>query len=454
MRLKITFFGWVFFITSLPFLFFLILFPDTQLDQQLLSGISLRLAIIFIGFIYTSLTSILITNIYLIPLIKLSKWIEEDDELSGGKKPTVLLPGIFSSLIRKIISNFSDKQSEISQLQSDRKIITALIQNLNDGLLITDNEGNVTLINQSALKIFGIPPGKYQGHSIVEVLRSHHANEIFQKVVKTHRQQNLTFEVPAKKSYIHCIATPLEDNLNGSILFLFQDLTRLRMLEIVRRDFVCNVSHELRTPIASLKLIAETLQEGALQDIPTAKKFLSRMENEIDNLTQMVEELLELSRIESGQVPLDKNLINPLEIINKAVERMTLQAERAGLKLIIRSETGLPDLKVDAPRLEQVLINLIHNAIKFTNPGGRILVSAFKDKNTIIFFVRDSGIGIPPKDLDRIFERFYKTDRSRSKKGTGLGLSISRHLVESHGGRIWAESQPHQGSTIYFSIPI
>jgi len=454
MRLKLKFFSWIFITIALPFIFFLIILPGTLPDRQILDAIPLRWAVILIGIIYSSLATLLIGNFILKPLFSLSDWIGENAFLSEGMGTPPPLPGLLSPIMRNISGKITDMQQEISQLQSDRKMIAALIQNLNDGLLITDKQGNIALINQSALTMFGVSPGNYPGHSIVEVLRSHHVSELLQKVVRTSREQSLSFEVPAKKSYIQCVATPLEEDLNGSILFLFQDLTKLRRLEIVRRDFVSNVSHELRTPITSLKLIAETLQEGALQEPENAKIFLSRMENEIDNLTQMVEELLELSRIESGQVPLEKHPINPEQIITKAAERMALQAERAGLQLVLRPEKDLPEITVDAPRLEQVLINLIHNAIKFTNPGGKILVSAHKDKNTVTFFVRDSGIGIPPRDLDRIFERFYKTDRSRSKRGTGLGLSISRHLVELHGGRIWAESQPNQGSTFYFSIPV
>jgi two-component system phosphate regulon sensor histidine kinase PhoR len=240
----------------------------------------------------------------------------------------------------------------------------------------------------------------------------------------------------------------------GSVLIVLQDLTRMRRLEMIRRDFVSNVSHELRTPLASLKALTETLQEGALEDPPAARRFLLRMEHEIDNLTQLVQELLELSRIESGKVPLKKTRVTPWELVSPAVERMMVQAERAGVHLSLDCPDSLPPVLADQSRMGQVLVNLVHNAIKFTSPGGEIVIQAQQDQNMVVFTVRDTGAGIAPEALPRIFERFYKADRSRSSGGTGLGLSIAKNMVQAHGGRIWAESEVGKGSTFYFSLPI
>jgi two-component system, OmpR family, phosphate regulon sensor histidine kinase PhoR len=248
--------------------------------------------------------------------------------------------------------------------------------------------------------------------------------------------------------------TPLAPQLPGSFLLLFQDLTRIHQLEMIRQDFVSNVSHELRTPLATLKALVETLQDYAVKDPDASKKFLGRMDNEIDNLTQMVQELLELSKIESGRVPLVKREISPGILISNVAERMQLQIQKGKLDLKLDIQRKIPTILVDENRMEQVLVNLIHNAIKFTPPGGKITLSAKQRNHEIIFSIEDTGIGIPPRDLERIFERFYKVDRARSEHGTGLGLSIARHLVEAHGGRIWAESIPTKGSTFHFSIPL
>ena len=186
---------------------------------------------------------------------------------------------------------------------------------------------------------------------------------------------------------------------------------------------------------------------------PAAERFLNHMEREIDNLTHLVQELLELSRIESGRVPLQKYPTAPYELVSNGAERMSLQAERAGLELDYYCPSDLSLIKADPNRIGQVLINLIHNAIKFTKPGGKIHIYAYEREEDVVIAVKDNGIGIPSEEVRRIFERFYKTDRSRAGVGTGLGLSISRHLVEAHGGKIWAESETGKGSTFSFSLP-
>jgi two-component system phosphate regulon sensor histidine kinase PhoR len=227
----------------------------------------------------------------------------------------------------------------------------------------------------------------------------------------------------------------------------------------MRRDFVSNISHELRTPLASLKALAETLQETITDDPPAAQRFVQHVETEVDSLSLMVSELLELQRIESGRVPLQFKETYPRSILNSAAERIRLQAERASLELAIDCPQDLPAVLVDPPRIEQVLVNLLHNAIKFTPQGGMVTLSARLRQNgaagpDVLFSIQDTGVDISTDDLPRIFERFYKADRSRSGGGTGLGLAIARHLVEAHGGKIWAESVVNQGSTFYFYLPV
>lgn len=184
----------------------------------------------------------------------------------------------------------------------------------------------------------------------------------------------------------------------------------------MRRDFISNISHELRTPLASLKALVETLRDSALDDPPAARRFLDRADQEVDALTQMVQEILELSRIESGKVP----------------------------------------LRLSPTPVADVISNLVHNAVKFTPEGGKISVRAKRSDEgmSVVISVTDNGVGIPAGELDRIFERFYKADRARSGGGTGLGLAISRHLVQAQGGRIWAKSKEGKGSTFYFTLPI
>jgi two-component system, OmpR family, phosphate regulon sensor histidine kinase PhoR len=243
-----------------------------------------------------------------------------------------------------------------------------------------------------------------------------------------------------------------DQHTSGSLL-LVQDLTQIRRLETVRRDFVSNLSHELRTPLASLRALAETLQEGALDDPPAARRFVDQIQVEVDALTQMANELLELSKIESGRFSLSLTPVAAGDLLNSVAQRMQVQAERAHLTLRVECANELPRVQGDSQRLEQVLVNLIHNAVKFTRPSGEVTLSAESIDDDVRFAVRDSGVGIPAEEVPRIFERFYRVDKSRSGSGTGLGLSIAKHIVEAHQGKIWAESIEGQGSTFYFTIP-
>ncbi len=343
--------------------------------------------------------------------------------------------------------------AQIAALSNERGTLTAVLGSMADGVLIVDEQGKVRLINQAARRLFNVAAGSGEGAALIEVVRHHQLVELWRKCELTREQQMVTLETTLERLFIQGIATPLSPEIPGSTLLIFQDLTRIRRLESVRRDFVSNVSHELRTPLASLKALTETLQEGALEDPPAARRFLLRMDDEIDNLTQLVHELLELSRIESGKVPLEQRATRPEELLGLVAERMQIQAARVGLALRVECPADLPPVNADRSRIEQVLVNLVHNAIKFT-PKGEIFLSAYRESRMVVFLVRDTGVGITAEDLSRIFERFFKADRSRSGGGTGLGLSIARHMIEAHGGRIWAESTPGQGSTFFFSLPV
>ncbi len=342
---------------------------------------------------------------------------------------------------------------QIEALSSERATLSAVLNQMTDGVIIANDEGRVELLNPAAERLFQMDEKSGLGRSVVEVLRYHQLVDLW-RTAKSGQRESTMLEIGPRHMFLQVIGIPLKTSLPGSTMILFQDLTQLRRLETVRRDFISNVSHELRTPLASLKALAETLQEGALEDPPAARRFILRMETEIDNLTQLVNELLELSRIESGKVPVSFHRIQPCDLLRPAYERMTLQVERAGLELHLDCQQELPAVFADPDRITQVLINLVHNAIKFTPPGGKITLSAYRDGEQIVFYVKDTGVGIARKDLNRIFERFYKADQARTGGGTGLGLSIARHMIESHGGYIWVESDEEIGSTFYFTLPI
>lgn len=342
---------------------------------------------------------------------------------------------------------------EIKDLETERATLEAVLQKMTDGVFIVDAQGDVQLINPAAEKMFSISRLTSITRPLIEVVRHHQPVEMWQRCRDTGEAQRVDFEI-SNRLLLQGIATSLSPVISGSTLLLFQDMTRQKQIEAMRRDFISNVSHELRTPLAALKALTETLQAGALEDPPAAHRFLEQMETEVDSLSLMVNELLELSRIESGRVPLNLASTRPIDIVNPAYERLRLQAERAGISLTIECPDDLPPVLADVVRVQQVVVNLLHNAIKFTSSGGQVAVRAEQKDRAIRFTVGDTGIGIAAEDLPRIFERFYKVDRSRATSGTGLGLAIARHLVEAHGGRIWVESEVGKGSSFQFTIPI
>lgn len=415
--------------------------------QITIIGVSLLTAMIVI------ILAFMITKRTLEPLKQLNSAINRmeivdfDLEQNSNEKDEIEL---LSQYLWKITDHLN-KQNE--ELKLERKTLNAVLNQMTDAVLIVDEGGTVQLSNPAAERLFNFKREEISEKSIIEILRNHQLFDLWKTCRKEHQQNEITIEINPNKLFVQAIAKPLDEISSGGVLLVIQDLTRVRQLEKIRSDFVSNVSHELRTPIASIKALSDTLQEGALEDPPAARRFLNRMNVEIDNLTQMVQELLELSKIESGRVPLRKIIISPKALVDQAIERMQVQAERSGLSLSPEVPDFLPEILVDPDKIGQVFVNLIHNGIKFTPPGGVIKVKVQESTKEITFSVEDSGIGIDSNSVNRIFERFYKTDPARSTGGTGLGLSITKHIIEAHNGKVWVESKLGMGSKFFFSIP-
>ena len=353
------------------------------------------------------------------------------------------------TLASALVSRISSLDLRYARLDAEHARLATVLEQITDGVLIADAHGVIQFANPAAGRLFQF--GNPLNHTIAEVVRNHQLVEAWRRCQQTRQMQSESVEVPTRHQYLQLVVIP-DQHTSGSLL-LAQDLTRLRRLETVRRDFVSNLSHELRTPLASLKALAETLQEGALEDPPAAHRFIGQIQIEVDALTQMANELLELSKIESGRFSLDRSPVAACDLLRSAALRMQVQAERAGISLRVECRDDLQSVEVDSQRLEQVLVNLIHNSVKFTRAGGEVALFAEPVPGAVRFAVRDTGVGIPADEVSRIFERFYRVDKSRTGSGTGLGLSIAKHIVEAHGGKIWAESIEGQGSTVYFSIP-
>jgi two-component system phosphate regulon sensor histidine kinase PhoR len=238
------------------------------------------------------------------------------------------------------------------------------------------------------------------------------------------------------------------------VLLLFQDLTELRNLQTMRRELIGNISHDFRTPLAGIKAMVETLRDGAIDDANVSSDFLSRIEGEVDRLTQMVTELTELSRIETGGSELKFEVAGIDGLIKEAVHRLNPQAERKNITITLGSEGEIPEIYVDSERILQVLINLLHNAVKFTGENGRIVINYRTEQDMVRVDIIDNGIGIAEKDLPHVFERFYMADRSRTGGGTGMGLAITKHVIEAHQGKITAQSTEGKGATFSIFLPL
>ncbi len=360
-------------------------------------------------------------------------------------------------------------REEMDALTVERNRVAVVLASMADGMVIVDRQMHVQRVNGAACRLLHVEEQGAVGQTLAAVVRDHELCGVLQAALKGGQPHTAIARLAPPASsrpgdaheeprYVRATGLPIpggEHAADPAGLLVLQDVTELRRSEVIRREFVANVSHELRTPLASLKALAETLEEGALDDPPAAREFLGQMHVEVDSLAQLVQELLDLSRIESGQATLRPEAVPPAGLAMEAESRLRMQAERAGVVVAVETPEALPTVWADPLRVAQVLINLLHNAVKFTPAGGRVTLRVAPDPEGIRFTVADSGIGIAPGDIARIFERFYKVDRSRASGGTGLGLAIAKHIVQAHGGRVWAESPGEGlGTTFSFTLPL
>lgn len=341
----------------------------------------------------------------------------------------------------------------IASLRQERAQLEALLNASADATLAIDRDGAVVYLNDAARQMFAASGAAQEGRPFIEAVRDHDLSGLVTAAAREgERSVRVVAYGPAQR-WLQATAVPIEGAGAWAALAIFHDLTEVRRLEGMRRDFISNVSHELRTPLAGIRAAAETLQEGAIDDRPAAIEFMGHIQHEVDRMTQMVEELLELSRIESGAAPLRPAEVDAARLLQDTVRRFAQQAERA--HLVLKAETPLEPVSLiaDASRMDQALGNLVANAIKFTPEGGSITLRVEERGDEVALSVRDTGAGIEPDQVERVFERFYKADRGRGDGGTGLGLAIVKHIARAHGGTVGVESRPGRGSTFTILLP-
>jgi two-component system, OmpR family, phosphate regulon sensor histidine kinase PhoR len=350
------------------------------------------------------------------------------------------------------------QRARLQAIEDERARLEAILEHLNDGILIVNPRGTISLMNQTAESLLGIDRDRALVRTYTEVVRDH---ELVGLIRNSHRLYAPDAPLPSQfielgrpRRAVQAFAYPISQGETELVIVILRDITELRRTETVRRDFVTNVSHDLRTPIASLKALVDTLLAGALEDETVARDFLARMEVEVDDLARLVEELLELSRAESRRIELHQIPADADNLIRRVTARLQPHAEPKEITFAVDVPEDLPRGYFDPERIEQVLVNLTHNAVKFSPANSTVELTARQDSGEIEISVTDAGPGIPPDELDRVFERFYKTEKSRADTGSGLGLAIARHLVQLHGGQIWAESGPMGGATFTFTVPV
>jgi two-component system phosphate regulon sensor histidine kinase PhoR len=344
------------------------------------------------------------------------------------------------------------------QLTESKSRLEAVMANMESGVALFDRNGRIDLVNPSAERILGVCKYEAVGRTYVEMLKNYPLIQIIDEVHKTGKPQSgeIALIFPSER-IIQAHAAPVfgERQEPRGVVLVLHDISEIRRLERMRAEFVANVSHELKTPVTAVKGFAETLLEGALYNSKACEEFVGIIGEEAERLNRLINDLLSLSRIESREMKLQLEPLELLPEIRQIVDKIKPRFQKKELALSLAASRQPVAAQADRDRLEQVLLNLLENSLMYTPSGGRVEVEVKKSEGMAVVSVSDTGIGIPPDDIPRIFERFYRVDRARSRKfgGTGLGLAIVKHIVEAHGGRVWVESEVGKGSTFYFTLP-
>jgi two-component system phosphate regulon sensor histidine kinase PhoR len=385
-------------------------------------------------------------------LVELQK-VTESQESRSHCKPS------FESLGSELQQTVNHIQKRISHLEEEREKISAIVQNLLEGVVAFDAQGHVLFGNSSACRILGLDEQRLQGQSVWEVIRNKELAELVEqcRALALHERQRVEVAIhtPSRMTVeVYGLPFPLANQKNGSVIVL-HDVTQLRRLEQVRTGFIDNVSHELRTPLAAIIGYLETLIDEPSLETPNNRKFLHVAHQHAGRLNRLVDDLRSLSEIESGKVVLRWEAVGLKDVVDEVTEMLQSQSQKKCLYFLNQiAETDY--VWADRDRVVQILINLVDNAIKYSLEGGSISFLVRRLDKSMVLQVKDTGQGIPSNDLSRITERFYRVDRARSREegGTGLGLSIVKHLVQLLGGQLRIHSELGKGTSIELDLPI
>ena len=391
------------------------------------------------------------------PIKEISSVAQEIAMGNYSKRVSISTGDELSELARSI--NYMSEQISlrIEEVISNKSRFEAVLLSMYEGTMVVDNNGSIALMNQVLKQFFHVhedPVGKKP----LEIIRNIEIQETVSLVLKSREcvaSREISILLPEEK-ILKVYAAPVlrEGKMDGAVL-VFHDITDLRRLENIRKDFVANVSHEIKTPLTSIKGYTETLLDGAIEDKDNAKDFLKIIGSDSNRLVRLVDDLLDLSRIESDKLSLELAPHSIENVVDRVIAGFNKQSGSKGIEIKKEISRDLPKVKIDEASIAQVLLNLIDNGIKYNNEKGTITVSSQEKDSFVRINITDTGIGIPEEDIDRIFERFYRVDKARSRQlgGTGLGLSIVKHIIQAHGGEVSVQSQLGKGSTFSFTLP-
>jgi two-component system phosphate regulon sensor histidine kinase PhoR len=358
--------------------------------------------------------------------------------------------------LQELSQRLESASKKIAELERQNSAAQSILGSMVEGVIAVDRDCRIISLNSAAEEIFGIKKGQAEGKFFLEAVRNNEISEILNEAIKRAAlvSREISLVWPVQKVFqVNASPVAVQGRTSGC-LAVIHDVTEIRRLERMRSDFVANVSHELKTPLTSIKGFVETLLSGALDDKENSAQFLKVIQKHTDRLDSLINDLLDLSQLESGEAKLRTSALDLKDLADNVLAGFRSQIKKKG----ISAENNIPSgmsASLDKAKIEQVFTNLIDNAIKFNKDAGCIKIYSEDLAGAIKVIIEDSGIGIPPKDIPRIFERFYRVDKARSREmgGTGLGLSIVRHIVELHGGSVGVESTEGLGSKFWLILP-
>ena len=430
----------------------------SQIDIQVAS-IQTRIAelvfiVVILGLVVTGLVIFRMTR----PVVRL---IEEARELTTAQLGQTVAHGFddeiseLGRLLNELSSALADR---MAQLEQNHHELLTVLEGMDEGVIAVDKNERIRFANEAVCEMFALDLERDQGRPIWEVIRNQMVETIINQAKKTNTHFRGEMELlgpPTRYLALNASAIPTEDEDNFGVIIVVHDITEVRRLENMRRDFVANVSHELKTPLASIQAYAETLIDGAIEDQKNNRTFLGRIVEQSERLNMLIQDLLSIARVESNTQANEYLVINVIEVLDSCLKHHQPRAGKKEITLEVQTPTDVM-VYAETEGVRQILDNLIDNAIKYTPEQGRVQIDITIQNEQVLLKVQDSGIGIPEAHLQRIFERFYRVDKARSRElgGTGLGLSIVKHLVNAFGGTVDVTSRPDEGTAFIVTLPL